>query len=84
MVDRTDYETQTGLWTFQKVIQKMTDGDVLQIALTYKLGKNAVMAKKGKYDAGSGRYHLRWANPQASDSCSLQPDNERCRFNCKS
>ncbi len=38
---------------------------MVAIALTYKLGKNAVRAKNGKYDASSGRYHLRWADPRA-------------------
>ena len=63
--NRTDYETQTGLWTFQKGDSKNDRWGVLQVALTYKLGKNAVRAKKGVYDAGSGRYHLRWADPKA-------------------
>jgi OmpA-OmpF porin, OOP family len=37
---------------------------MVSLALTYKLGKNAVRAKDGKYDPAAGRYHLRWANPQ--------------------
>jgi OOP family OmpA-OmpF porin len=62
---RTDYETQVGLWTFEKGDSKNDRWGVLQVALTYKLGKNAVRAKNGKYDAASGRYHLRWANPKS-------------------
>ncbi|MCE7040800.1 OmpA family protein [Dyadobacter sp. CY312] len=61
----TDYESQYGLWSFQKGDSKKDGWGMASIALTYKLGKNAVRAKDGKYDAGSGRYHLRWANPQS-------------------
>ena len=62
---KTDYEKQLGLWTFEKGDSKNDKWGIFSIALTYKLGKNAVMAKNGKYDAGSGRYHLRWANPKS-------------------
>jgi OOP family OmpA-OmpF porin len=61
----SDYDSQQGIWTFAKGESNNDAYGMATIALTYKLGKNAVMAKKGKYDAGSGRYHLRWANPQA-------------------
>jgi OOP family OmpA-OmpF porin len=61
----SDYSTQQGIWTFAKGDSRNDAYGIASIALTYKLGKNAVMAKKGKYDAASGRYHLRWANPQS-------------------
>lgn len=61
----SDYQTQQGIWTFAKGESKNDGWGMASIALTYKLGKNAVRAKKGVYDAGSGRYHLRWANPQS-------------------
>ncbi|WP_229252628.1 OmpA family protein [Dyadobacter helix] len=63
--DLTDYKSQQGLWTFAKGDSKNDGWGFVGVALTYKLGKNAVMAKKGVYDAGSGRYHLRWADPKA-------------------
>ena len=61
----SDYTTQQGIWTFAKGDSKNDGWGMASIALTYKLGKNAVRAKNGKYDAASGRYHLRWANPQS-------------------
>jgi OOP family OmpA-OmpF porin len=63
--DLSDYRTQQGIWTFAKGESKNDGWGMASIALTYKLGKNAVMSKGGKYDASSGRYHLRWANPDA-------------------
>lgn len=37
----------------------------LGLALTYKIGKNAIrVGKDGVYDADKGRYHLRWADPK--------------------
>ncbi len=61
----TDYTTQQGIWTFAKGDSKNDGWGMASIALTYKLGKNAVKSKKGVYDAGSGRYHLRWADPKS-------------------
>jgi OOP family OmpA-OmpF porin len=61
----TDYRKQEGIWTFVKGESKNDGWGIVSVALTYKLGKNAVMAKKGKYDATSGRYHLRWADPKS-------------------
>jgi OOP family OmpA-OmpF porin len=62
---KSDYEKQLGIWTFEKGDSKNDKWGMFSVALTYKLGKNAVMSKNGKYDAGSGRYHLRWADPKA-------------------
>lgn len=62
--DFTDYRTQQGLWTFAAGESAKDGWGMASIALTYKLGKNAVRAKNGVYDAAAGRYHLRWANPQ--------------------
>ncbi|MBB5283952.1 OOP family OmpA-OmpF porin [Rhabdobacter roseus] len=61
----TDYASQSGIWGFHKGDSKQDKWGYGAIALTYKLGKNAVMSKDGKYDASSGRYHLRWADPNA-------------------
>ena len=74
--DLTDYRTQQGLWTFQKGDSKKDGWGMASIALTYKLGKNAVRAKNGKYDAASGRYHLRWANPQSLIPVPYNPTME--------
>lgn len=63
--DLTDYATSTGIFGFVKGESKLDKWGYGMIALTYKLGKNAVMSKNGKYDASSGRYHLRWADPKA-------------------
>lgn len=60
----SDYVSQQGIWTFAKGDSRNDAYGMLSLALTYKLGKNAVRAKDGKYDAAAGRYHLRWANPQ--------------------
>ncbi|MCF0070563.1 OmpA family protein [Dyadobacter sp. CY261] len=60
----SDYDLQAGIWTFAKGDSKNDAYGMLSLAVTYKLGKNAVRAKDGKYDAAAGRYHLRWANPQ--------------------
>lgn len=62
--DRSDYRTQNGIWTFAKSDSKNDGWGFVGVALTYKLGKNAVRAKDGKYDPASGRYHLRWADPK--------------------
>ena len=63
--DLTDYSTSTGIFGFVKGDSKLDKWGYGSIVLTYKLGKNAVMSKNGKYDAASGRYHLRWADPRA-------------------
>ncbi|TDB57326.1 OmpA family protein [Arundinibacter roseus] len=63
--DLTDYATSTGIFGFVKGDSKLDKWGYGFIALTYKLGKNAVSSKNGKYDASSGRYHLRWADPKA-------------------
>ncbi len=61
----TDYQTQQGIWTFAKGDSKNDGWGMASIALTYKLGKNAVKSKDGVYNAESGRYHLRWADPKS-------------------
>lgn len=61
---RTDYESQRDIWTFVKGESNKDRWGMASVVLTYKLGKNAVRAKDGKYDASSGRYHLRWTNPK--------------------
>lgn len=61
--DRTDYNSQSGLWTFAKGESNQDKWGYGVVALTYKLGKNAVRGKKGVYDASAGRYHLRWTSP---------------------
>ncbi len=60
----TNHATSTGIFTFIKGDSELDKWGFGGIALTYKLGKNAVMSKDGKYDASSGRYHLRWADPK--------------------
>lgn len=60
----TDHRTSTGIFTFIKGDSELDKWGYGAIALTYKLGKNAVRSKDGKYDASSGRYHLRWADPK--------------------
>ncbi|WP_031526716.1 OmpA family protein [Dyadobacter crusticola] len=72
----SDYDTQNGIWTFAKGDSKNDSYGMLSLALTYKLGKNAVRAKGGKYDATSGRYHLRWANPQSLIPVPYNPTME--------
>ena len=59
----TDYNTQQGIWLFQKGESKQDKWGYGAVALTYKLGKRAIMSKDGKYDTSKGRYHLRWADP---------------------
>ncbi len=61
--DLSDYNSQQGIWTFAKGDSRNDAYGFVSLALTYKLGKNAVRAKDGKYDPAAGRYHLRWANP---------------------
>ncbi|WP_025762298.1 OmpA family protein [Dyadobacter tibetensis] len=61
----SDYQSQAGIWTFAKGDSKNDGWGMASIALTYKLGKNPVKSKNGVYDAGSGRYHLRWADPKS-------------------
>jgi OmpA-OmpF porin, OOP family len=61
---------QQSIWIFNRGDSKQDKWGSIGLALTYKLGKNAVMAKKGKdgqyvYNAASGRYHLRYTNPLA-------------------
>ncbi len=63
--DRTDYPTSSGIFLFQKGDSELDKWGYGTIALTYKLGKNAVRSKNGQYDASSGRYHLRWADPKS-------------------
>jgi OOP family OmpA-OmpF porin len=63
--DLTDYASSTGIFGFVKGDSKLDKWGYGAIGLTYKLGKNAVSPKNGKYDASSGRYHLRWADPKA-------------------
>ena len=60
----TNHKTSTGIFGFVKGDSELDKWGFGGIALTYKLGKNAVMSKDGKYDASSGRYHLRWADPK--------------------
>jgi len=72
----SDYKTQQGIWTFVKGASNNDSYGMVSLALTYKLGKNAVMAKKGKYDAASGRYHLRWTNPQSLIPVPYNPTME--------
>lgn len=66
----TDYNTQQRVWLFNKGDSKLDKWGSIGLALTYKLGKNAVMAKKQKdgswaHDPKAGRYHLRYSNPLA-------------------
>lgn len=63
--DLTDYASSTGIFGFVKGDSKLDKWGYGAVGLTYKLGKNAVSSKNGKYDASSGRYHLRWADPKA-------------------
>gem|GEM_PF-472408 len=56
------------IWLFRKGDSNKDKWGSIGLSLTYKLGKNAVMAKKGKdgkyvYDPKAGRYHLRYTNP---------------------
>jgi OmpA-OmpF porin, OOP family len=67
--DETDaqYKSQS-IWLYRKGDSKPDKWGSFGLSLTYKLGKDAVMAKKGSngdwvYDAKSGRYHLRYSNP---------------------
>ncbi len=59
----TSYERQTGLWGFFKGDSKQDKYAFGALAITYKLGKNAVRAQQGSADASRGRYHLRYTNP---------------------
>ncbi len=69
--DETDaqYKSQS-IWLYRKGDSKPDKWGSFGLSLTYKLGKDAVMAKKGRngdwaYDAKSGRYHLRYSNPNS-------------------
>ena len=58
------------IWLYRKGDSKPDKWGSLGLAITYKLGKNAVMAKKMKngmwaHDAKAGRYHLRYSDPLA-------------------
>jgi len=60
----TDYDRQSGLWGFYMGESKKDRYAFGAVALTYKLGKNAVRAPKtGQTDPTKGRYHLRYASP---------------------
>ncbi len=66
----TDYLRQSRIWLFNKGDSKPDKWGSIGLALTYKLGKDAVMAKKMKngswaHDPKAGRYHLRYSNPLA-------------------
>lgn len=62
--DLTNYDTQSGLWGFYMGESKKDKYAFGAVALTYKLGKNAVRAPKtGQTDASKGRYHLRYTSP---------------------
>ena len=66
----TDYNKQSRIWLFNKGDSKLDKWGSIGLALTYKLGKNAVMAKKMKngtwsHDPKAGRYHLRYSDPLA-------------------
>jgi OOP family OmpA-OmpF porin len=62
--DLTNYDTQSGLWGFYLGESKKDKYAFGSVALTYKIGKNAVKAPKtGQTDASRGRYHLRYASP---------------------
>ncbi|WP_207506872.1 OmpA family protein [Telluribacter humicola] len=63
--DITRHATSQGIFGFYKGESKLDKWGYGAIALTYKLGRNAVMSKDGKYDISKGRYHLRWADPRA-------------------
>jgi OmpA-OmpF porin, OOP family len=71
--DMSNYVTQQGIWGFVKGDSKQDRWGSAMIALTYKLGKNAVRSKDGKYDAGSGRYHLRWVDPKSLVASPYNP-----------
>ena len=58
------------IWLFKKGDSRQDKWGSIGLALTYKIGKNAIMAKKGKngeyvYDPKLGRYHLRYTDPLA-------------------
>lgn len=60
----TDYDRQSGLWGFYTGESKKDKYAFGAVALTYKIGKNAVRAPRtGQTDASRGRYHLRYATP---------------------
>lgn len=60
----TDYDRQSGLWGFYMGESKKDKYAFGAVALTYKIGKNAVRApKSGPTDASRGRYHLRYTTP---------------------
>ncbi|MFN4147508.1 MAG: OmpA family protein [Runella sp.] len=56
------------IWLFRKGDSKLDKWGSVGLSLTYKIGKNAVMAKKDAkgnwvHDPSKGRYHLRYTNP---------------------
>ncbi len=60
----TDYDRQSGLWGFYQGDSNKDKYAFGAVALTYKIGKNAVRAPRtGQTDASKGRYHLRYATP---------------------
>lgn len=53
------------VFLFRRGDSKLDKYASLGIALTYKLGRNAVrVGKDGNYDFTKGRYHLRWTDPK--------------------
>lgn len=70
-VGGVDNSLPTNVFTFKFGNSKKDKWGYVGIALTYKLGKNAIMSKKnpvtGNYDlnAKAGRYNLRYTNPMA-------------------
>lgn len=64
-VGGVDNSNPANIFLFKKGDSKMDKWGYTAIALTYKIGKNAIkVGKDGKYDASLGRYHLRWADPK--------------------
>ena len=56
------------IWLFRKGDSKLDKWGSIGLSLTYKIGKNAVIAKKDAkgnwvHDPAKGRYHLRYTNP---------------------
>ncbi|GAA4470827.1 hypothetical protein GCM10023189_60180 [Nibrella saemangeumensis] len=64
-VGGVDNSNPSNIFLFKKGESKMDKWGYAAIALTYKIGKNAIkVGKDGRHDASLGRYHLRWADPK--------------------
>jgi len=64
-VGGVDNTNPANIFKWQKGTSKLDKYASVGLALTYKLGKNAVrVGKDGVYDPSKGRYHLRWTDPR--------------------